>query len=70
MNIDSDPVDNLEPHKCEEWIWVSYDEVYEISQTNPERLFEPMINLLKGGKVDKKFWKEEVEEILQKETIT
>lgn len=34
----------MEPDKCEEWVWKTFD---EIKQTRPEDLFLPIQNLLK-----------------------
>lgn len=34
---------NMEPHKCEEWVWMSWDEFKQIPH---EELFLPMQHLL------------------------
>lgn len=34
----------MEPDKCEEWIWLSFEEIKEMQ---PEKLFLPVQNILK-----------------------
>jgi len=44
--IDSLPLTNMEPTKCEGWQWMHIDELYSILKSNPELVFEPLGNLL------------------------
>lgn len=43
MLTQSNCVQNLEPHKCEEWVWMSWEEFKQIPN---EDLFLPMQHLL------------------------
>jgi hypothetical protein len=45
---DSPPLENLEPHKCVGWRWISLEELIEIYHTKPELLFDPMLHLIEG----------------------
>lgn len=43
---DSTPLDNLEPHKCDGWEWVSWEDLLHLFDHSKERLFEPLIDLI------------------------
>lgn len=43
---DSAALKNMEPHKCESWNWLSWVDVLTVLDDTPERLFEPMRNLI------------------------
>mmetsp|Transcript_11017 Transcript_11017/g.16803 ORF Transcript_11017/g.16803 Transcript_11017/m.16803 type:complete len:146 (+) Transcript_11017:57-494(+) len=46
---DSSPLENMEPHKCEEWMWKPWDEIVELSESNPEQIFDPLLNFIRSG---------------------
>lgn len=52
---DSSELENLEPHKCVGWKWISIEELISIYRETPELLFDPMIhfieNVLKDPKI-------------------
>lgn len=51
VTADSPPLQNMEPHKCDSWDWITWQQLLNVSEENPERLFEPMRNLIaKAGK--------------------
>lgn len=58
----SSPIKNMEPNKCEGWVWLTYDEMLELylDLDGSGRLFEPMENLISTGCVDRDFWRQEV----------
>lgn len=39
---------NMEPHKCEEWSWVHWDDIIKLFANNIDQLFDPMINFIAG----------------------
>ena len=50
----SESLQNLEPHKCESWNWVPWDDIIEMSENSPDFLFDPIVNLckdLKSGEI-------------------
>lgn len=42
-------IKNMEPHKCEEWVWMSWDEFRQIPK---EELFLPMQHLLERSTLE------------------
>jgi hypothetical protein len=48
----SAPLENMEPHKCVAWNWVSWEELRGLLQHSRDRLFDPMIHFLEGMDTD------------------
>ena len=37
---------NMEPTKCEKWVWMNWNEIINISKQNPELFFDPMLHFI------------------------
>lgn len=37
---------NMEPHKCEEWLWYPWNEVVAIAHSEPSVLFDPLLHFI------------------------
>ena len=48
LSDSSAPLQNVEPHKCEGWEWMSWSDLVAIRRNTPEVLFDPMIKLVDG----------------------
>ena len=46
VTMESSPLVNNEPHKCESWHWMCWDEIVSIYQSTPQLLFEPVLKLI------------------------
>jgi hypothetical protein len=46
LTEDTLPLENLEPHKCLGWFWMTWEELFLLNKEHPERLFDPLRNLL------------------------
>lgn len=42
----SDPLKTMEPHKCEEWVWKTWDELRTIYRDEQAKLFDPIVHFL------------------------
>jgi len=51
LRRDSSPLETMEPHKCEEWLWLSHPEIASIRNDSPNLLFEPFLALFDQGHV-------------------
>ena len=45
----SDELRNLEPHKCEGWEWVTFEELTKMHQENPGLMFDPLARFIEEG---------------------
>lgn len=44
---ESEEARNMEPHKCEGWRWVSWEDLLERFERNPSEIFLPLVNLIR-----------------------
>ena len=49
LKPDSNPLMNMEPHKCEGWEWMNFDELKELHKVDPELLFDPLARFIDEG---------------------
>jgi 8-oxo-dGTP diphosphatase len=40
---------NMEPHKCEEWVWMSWDALLTECKENPAGIFDPILHFVENG---------------------
>ena len=40
---------NMEPNKCEEWIWITWDELVSRCHTEPSSIFDPLLHFVNSG---------------------
>lgn len=46
VSEDSAELVNMEPHKCVEWKWITWQEVQEIAERSPGTLFDPLLHFV------------------------
>lgn len=46
---DSLSLQNMEPHKCEEWRWMGVEELAALVDEDPGRMFDPLLHFFQGG---------------------
>jgi 8-oxo-dGTP diphosphatase len=46
VRVDSKPLENVEPHKCDSWEWISWDDLVTTYHSNREQLFDPLMHLI------------------------
>ena len=49
VNPTSAPLTNVEPHKCEGWEWIHFDDLTEMHRANPGLLFDPLARFIDEG---------------------
>jgi 8-oxo-dGTP diphosphatase len=47
LKEDSAALENLEPHKCKGWNWTRWDDLFELCETEDERVFDPLKNFIR-----------------------
>jgi hypothetical protein len=55
MKEDSAELQNMEPHKCESWRWVPWEQVIAMRNSPEPSLFIPLINFVDDMKNQKHF---------------